>query len=409
MSIKRAIALVVLAAVIALVWVQAGREARVYEYSILSPKVEPAAQQEEQPQADQAAQQGEEAAAKEDEQPKEPKLTALGELLKSLNTKMEDLSGAVGAWGVTAYAPSTAFTDGASGSAAGLLKGLWGGVLYPPQVLSSGRQLYIEEIEVGAPVAVIDEKLALDLYRIGDPVGREMTIGETTFTIVGITRRHRGVGDQDATWAQVPLKALDKAGIQTTMLTVSMQPLPGAGAYAALSQGISQWQAGGTFNSLPKEIYRARLPLRLLLCVGGLMLVAITLRLTGRYTRHLVAGSRQRLQTRYAARMVPEFVGKGLLVALLYALNLAAIFFLLQELIAPVYIFPEWVPAILVEPKEIEKTFWTLRAQQTGLVALRTPQVLRLHFLQRVMTAACALAAVLLLKPYHKLREHVGA
>ena len=95
--------------------------------------------------------------------------------------------------------------------------------------------------------------------------------------------------------------------------------------------------------------------------------------------------------------------------ALLYALNLAAIFFLLQELIAPVYIFPEWVPAILVEPKEIEKTFWTLRAQQTGLVALRTPQVLRLHFLHRVMTAACALAAVLLLKPYHKLREHVGA
>ena len=44
MSIRRAVALILLAAVIALVWVQAGQEARVYEYSILAPKVERAEQ-----------------------------------------------------------------------------------------------------------------------------------------------------------------------------------------------------------------------------------------------------------------------------------------------------------------------------------------------------------------------------
>ncbi|NLD34606.1 MAG: ABC transporter permease [Clostridiales bacterium] len=404
MSIKRAALLVLLAAVMALTWVQAGREARVYEYSILSPKVEAKDTQIEQPKEGTGA---EEPAQQQEEQAKEPKLTPLGELLKSLTGKMEEMSTAVGAWGLTAYTPGTAFTDGAGGSAAGLLRGVGGGVLYPAPVLTAGRHIYIEEIEAGAHVAVLDEKLALDLYRIGDPVGRKLMIGEHAFTIVGITRRHRGVGDQDATWAQVPLKALDKANIQTTMLTVAMQPLPGAGAYAALSQGISQWRPGGTFDSLPKEIYRARLPLRLLLCVGGLLLVALTLKLTGRYARRLVEGSRLRLQTRYANRMLPEFIGKGLLIALLYALNLAAIFFLLQELIAPVYVFPEWVPAILVEPKEIEKTFWTLRAQQTGLVALRTPRVLRLHFLHRVMAAACALAAAALMKPYHRLWDAV--
>ena len=58
---------------------------------------------------------------------------------------MDDLSSAVGAWGVTAYAPATAFGDGAGGSAAGLLKAC-GAASVPARVLSSGRQLYIEEI-----------------------------------------------------------------------------------------------------------------------------------------------------------------------------------------------------------------------------------------------------------------------
>ena len=85
----------------------------------------------------------------------------------------------------------------------------------------------------------------------------------------------------------------------------------------------------------------------------------------------------------------------------MYALNTAAIALILQAALAPVYIFPEWVPGNLVDPVKIIETFWTLRSQETGLLSLRTPDLLRLKYLHRLMTMACAGIFFLLLRPYY--------
>ena len=341
-----------------------------------------------------------------DSEPKKPSLTALEELLKGFTQKMDDLSGAVSAYGLRALTPGTSFKDGAQGTATALLQGLWGDLsLYPRDVLAEGRHLYYEEIQTGAPVAVISQQLAISLFRVGDPIDRKLYIGDTAFRVVGITRHARTVGEKDTAYAQVPLKALDKAGIQSQMLSFALVPRAGAGAYAALSQGLSQWQPGGTFYSLPKEQYRAILPLRLLICLAGLMLLRTTLHLAGSFTLAMWRGGKRQLETSYAPRLLPGFVGRGLLIALAYALNLAAAFFLLQALIAPVMVFPEWVPTVLVEPKDIAATFWNIRAQESALVSLRTPETLRLRFLHRLMTAAALAAGFLLVRPLWSLRH----
>ena len=153
-------------------------------------------------------------------------------------------------------------------------------------------------------------------------------------------------------------------------------------AGAALGGAMSAWHGEGDFYSLTKEIYRARLPLRLLLCVLGAMAAAVTLKLSGRAARAIFEGGKRRMETRYALHILPELILRGLAIAAMYALNAAAVVLILQAAIAPVYVFPEWVPGILVDPKDIADTFWLLRGQETGLLSLRTPELLRLRYME---------------------------
>lgn len=332
------------------------------------------------------------------------KLSPLMALLKELDKRMEDLATAVSAYGVTGYATGQAFGDSEGGSASGTLIALWGdSVLEPELPLLFGRQLYHEEIELGAKVAVIDERLAINLYRVGDPTGRDLVIGSERFKVVGVTRHQRHAGEADEAMARVPLKALDEAGLRAQVLSVQMRPIQGAGAYAAVSQGMKQWAPQGSFHSLMKEKYRAILPLRVLLCVFGLMAAGLTLRLSKEASLALIRGGKERLSSRYIQRLLPEFLGRGILIVLMYAANLALIYVALSQLIAPVYVFPEWVPKVLVEPKDILSTFWELRTAGSGLIALSTPTLIRLRFLHRLMLAACLIFGILILKPWHQL------
>lgn len=400
MSIRRLLALALLAALIAALALSVGGS-RSYQYAFLAPRMEPP--QERQPSAAQEGEGGQE------ETREEEKPSALRLLIKGLREKMEELGAAQSGYGLTAIAPETGFADGGQGQAEASLQGLWGDQSLERQdVLISGRHLYYEELELGTPSAVIDERLAVDLFRVGDPLGRTMLIEGHPFTVVGIVRHHRTVGERALSSARVPLMAMDSLGLQAQVLVAGVQPRAGSGAYAALSQGLAQWQPGGSFHSLPKEGYRAMLPLRLLLCFMGLLAVSLLLRLAKIISLRLYWGGRRRLASRYAVRMLPEFAGRFLLIALMYAGILGLLYLVLQALIAPVYVFPEWVPVVLVEPREISRTFWLLREQQTALVSISTPQVLRLQYLHRLMTLCCALAAALLLKPVEALRRRLS-
>ena len=62
----------------------------------------------------------------------------------------------------------------------------------------------------------------------------------------------------------------------------------------------------------------------------------------------------------------------------------------------PVFTFPEWVPAVLVEPADIQTAFWNVWQTPATVVEYRTPELLRLRFLREVMAWSCGAAALLI-------------
>lgn len=415
MSIRRLIALMLIAAGIASLALSINSGSQAFQYLVLPPAMQAAA--DEQPaQADTQEKapgetQGEssEAQTRPAQADAKPKLTALEQLLKQLRERMAELTTAVAGYGITSYRTGAQLSTPQQGSAIATVQGLWGNVsLAERYVLSAGRQLYHEELELGTPSAVIDERLAIELFRVGDPIGRTFSLSGASFRVVGVVRHRRHVGEKDQALAQVPLLSLDKQGVPPEVMAVNVLPKAGSGAYAALSKDLTQWQAGGSFHSLPKERYRAMLPLRFLLCGLGLMVAALALKAAKAFSLSQWYGLKSKLEARYALPMTAEIAGRMLLVILCYGVILTGIFLVLQQAIAPVYMFPEWVPTVLVEPKDIAKAFWGVREQQSALITLNTPELLRLRFLHRLMTALCGAAALLLISPMGKLRSRIG-
>ena len=86
---------------------------------------------------------------------------------------------------------------------------------------------------------------------------------------------------------------------------------------------------------------------------------------------------------------------------------IALVYQLLNFTIYPVYIFPEWVPSVLVEWSDINTAFWNNRQDVSKLVEYRIPALIQLRFYHRALTLLCASIIALLLKPYHNLQTKI--
>ena len=93
---------------------------------------------------------------------------------------------------------------------------------------------------------------------------------------------------------------------------------------------------------------------------------------------------------------MPRLLGYLLMMAAGYAALLAGAYFALQYALEPLYVFTEWVPAVLVEYSEISKTLWALWQGAAHLMTLQTPEVARLrHFASLMQTGCMALGFAL--------------
>jgi hypothetical protein len=118
--------------------------------------------------------------------------------------------------------------------------------------------------------------------------------------------------------------------------------------------------------------------------------------LIGRYAQWIAdlrRRVRQRLITQYVTRMIPYLAGQIALRLLALATLAALAALLINLLLEPVYVYPEYVPQVLVEPQSIAQTFWNLRAADSSAIALRTPQINRLLYFGRL----CNLSVILTL------------
>lgn len=268
-----------------------------------------------------------------------------------------------------------------------------------PISLYSGRLIYPEEFQRGERVAMVDEQLAVALFQYAEPIEREILIAGESYRIVGIVRDHKQVGDQQEYSLYVPFLAIERSGLPLTALCLEASPIPGSGGWSAFSTAVASQISGGTTVNLQKEKENALMPVRILGVAFGLMLLFhfvgwLNLRAKTAYTIY-----RRRLMDQYAARLLPLTLGHVLLLGLGYAIAIFAFAQLFVLLISPVYTFPEWVPAVLVEPQDIAAAFWNVWQGMASVLSLRSPEVLRVSFFARVIgwsAGGAALAAGIL-------------
>lgn len=262
-------------------------------------------------------------------------------------------------------------------------------------VLLNGRQLYPDECVYGERVAMVDEQLAVALFQYAEPLGEEIEIGGQRYRIVGVIKAGKRVGDQMDYSLYVPLRSLEDTNVALTALVYEARPVQGAGGWSAF-QAASQKLGDGTTISLVKERMNAAMPMRMLFTLCGMAMALWGVRWMNRRSARFAGAYRERLQTQYAARLMGFAVGRLVLLALGYLACAAALAWLFTQLVAPVYTFPEWVPAILVEPKDIQTAFWNVWQTSATVVEYRTPELLRLRFLREVMAWSCGAVALLL-------------
>ena len=262
-------------------------------------------------------------------------------------------------------------------------------------VLLNGRLLYPDECVYGERVALVDEQLAVALFQYAEPLGEEIEVAGQRYRIVGVIKAGKRVGDQMDYSLYVPLRSLEETNVSLTALVYEARPVQGAGGWSAF-QTAAQKLGDGTTISLIKERMNAAMPMRMLFTLLGMALALWGVRWMNRRSARFAAAYHDRLQTQYAARLVGFAAGRLLLLALGYVACAAALAWLFTRLVEPVYTFPEWVPAVLVEPKDIQTAFWNVWQTSATVVEYRTPELLRLRFLREVMAWSCGACALLI-------------
>lgn len=327
-----------------------------------------------------------------EEERDEEKITTnrpLTEVVNRFLALREELSEISSASALSAEAPGTSFINGEKLKQDGTLLAVSEAYFRVyPQLLVAGRLPDEEELKWGERVAVLSEQLAYKLYRTLDPVGQTLSIGGVNYRIIGVVRQQSRIGRRDQNYGYIPLTQAARGETAFETATASILPLQGAGAGSAFAELIKGLGTGDVIDVM-KERMRALLPLRLLLCAAGGLLIGWALRAWSLRTRRSVEGIRYRLQSEYLARLWPRAVILTLQCLAGYLVILVAAFCVLTYFIEPVYTFAEWIPKILVERTEIAKTFWALQEAAAQTLSFRSPELLYARFIASVTLAGC--------------------
>lgn len=270
-----------------------------------------------------------------------------------------------------------------------------------PVKLLHGRFFTENELTGSDPVALLDEQLAFALFQEVDVLDRTFTLGGLTFQVIGVVRHTRQVGDYTDYGAYVPLRC----GLQPDALIAVADPLPGVGAGVSFSGVCSLWRGGGTFIDLHKEAVGATMWARGLAFVIGTIVLVKAVEFLNDRVNICIGYFQGKLQRSYAVQLLPQMPGMVLVFILGYAAAAGLAALLLDFIIQPVYVFPECVPAVLVEWEEIQRTFWQVQQSGAGFRELRTPELLRLRYFAGIIRICSSTIAICLAFRYNLYRR----
>lgn len=265
------------------------------------------------------------------------------------------------AWGVAARLQGASLSGG-NGSTQATLYAVGEGYFdVMHETLLSGRLISSGDVQRAALVVVIDESTSLRFFAGDDPLGRTITLEGQAYEVVGVVKTQRRIGETDEHAAYIPITAASQCAISMQTVELLAKTSDTTTATAILMEStLRTWQAGGSFYHFDKLALGAVMPLRwVILLVGAAFLLSLLARLNavswGRMRFY-----RAQLKVRYARDMLGGMLLSGLVCLLGYAALAGAAYLLADFSIAPLYVFTDWVPEVVVELSSLTSRFWAL-------------------------------------------------
>ena len=239
------------------------------------------------------------------------------------------------------------------------------------ETLLSGRLVSEADVKRKENVIVIDESTALSFFAGDDPLKGKVTLNGIEYEVAGVIKGGRRLGETDEHVAYIPITtASDNALTMQTVEIVAKTTDSTTGSAILMRDSLEAWQSGGSFYNYDKLTMGAMMPLRwIALFLGAALLLSLVARLNAAAWGRICYYADQ-LKTRYARDMFWSMAASVLLCLLGYAALAGAAFLLAQFVIAPLYVFTEWVPEVVVEMKSIASRFWSLNNANAAAIRL---------------------------------------
>lgn len=269
-----------------------------------------------------------------------------------------------------------------------------------PQSLTSGRLIAHADIADAQQVIVLDEKLAFQLFGDKDPLEQSVTIGDKSYTVVGLAAHSRRIGEIGSYAAWIPLScADDDTSCDVAVVTAVTS---GASDMGVLFESAVKTRMGaGSLYILSKENMRSTLALRLIALVIVVRLIALWIRLLIRLGKRMLDEVLTRLKESYMTALLGYAAVRALAMLALVSATLLACWGLMNLFIQPVLVFTEWIPEVIVSLSSIQGRFWELCAAAAQPVSYMTAEMAEIRFYAGfvrwgVMTALIGLVMTLI-------------
>lgn len=292
---------------------------------------------------------------------------ALQDFYEDAQETMETLAASLDAWGIAARMQGTSLS-GNSGSMQTVIYAVDSGYFdVNHETLLDGRFISGGDVQRGDAVIVIDEQTALSFFAGVDPLEQSVSMNGQAYTVVGVIKGQRRIGETDEHTAYIPITAAAQLPMQTVELAARSSDAT-TGTAILMESTLRTWREGGSFYNFDKLTLGAVMPLRwAVLFVGVAVLLSLLARLNALTWGHVCYYAEQ-LKTRYARDMLGG-MGLSVLLGLLGYGTLAGAAYLLADFsIAPLYVFTEWVPEVVVELSSLSSRFWALNDASASAV-----------------------------------------
>lgn len=236
------------------------------------------------------------------------------------------------------------------------------------ETLLAGRYVSRTDIQKGADVIVLDERAALLLFPGDDPIEKKVTLNGETYEVAGVIKGGRRLGEQDEHVVYIPITTASRRGVNMQTVEMNAHGINPTGSAILMEDTLSSWKRGGSFYRYDKLAMGAWMPARWAVLFAGIAVLLALLRRVNSAAWKRICYYTDQLKTRYARDMLPGMVGSVLMCAAGYIGLLTAAFLLAKFSIAPLYVFTEWVPEVVVEFSALASRFWSLNDMNAASV-----------------------------------------